>query len=207
MKSETTTLPAIAIRSVATGLFMMTVFTFIWTGIAYGAGLLENPLRFGLIIFLLCMILFIVQGIRFLGIAKKYPSIQTTADAAEGKKMGMWFGIIFGAEGLFIFLTITLVRNLGHEDLIIPAIALVVGLHFYPMAKIFNRKIDYWLATWSTVVAIAGIFFIVKKTFLPENIYAFIGIGMAITTTCYGLYMIHYGNKMIRENTISSHIQ
>ena len=205
MKSETTTLPAIAIRSVATGLFMMTVFTFIWTGIAYGAGLLENPLRFGLLIFLLFMILFIVQGIRFLGIAKKYPSIQTTDDAAEGKKMGMWFGIIFGAEGLFIFLSITLVRNLGHEDLIIPVIALVVGLHFYPMAKIFNRKIDYWLATWSTLIAVSGILFILKKTFLPAQVYAFIGIGMAITTTCYGLYMINYGNKMIRANPIAVH--
>jgi membrane protein implicated in regulation of membrane protease activity len=68
---------------------MMTVFTFIWTGIAYGAGLLESPYRYGLVIFLVCMLLFVVQGIRFLGIAKKYPSVQTSADAAEGKKMGM----------------------------------------------------------------------------------------------------------------------
>jgi cytochrome bd-type quinol oxidase subunit 2 len=205
LKTETTTLPAIAIRSVATGLFMMTVFTFIWTGIAFGAGLQDNPLRFGLVIFVACMIFFVVQGIRFLGIAKKYPSIQSAQDAAEGKKMGMWFGIIFGAEGLFIFLAINLVKNLGHEDLIIPAIALVVGLHFYPMAKIFNRKIDYWLATWSTVVALCGIIFILKNTFSPPHVYAMIGISMAITTSCYGLYMIYYGNKMIRENPIASH--
>ena len=200
MDTKTTTLPAIAIRSVGSGLFMMTVFTGIWTGIAYGLGASGGSYQWLLLVFILCMIVFVVQGIRFFGIAKNYPSVQSPEDAAEGKKMGMWFGIIFGAEGLFIFLGVNLVRNLGHTDLIIPVIALVVGLHFYPLGWIFKRQIDYWLASWTTAVALTGILFTLNNTFSPQGIAAFVGIGVAIATSCYGIYMIYYGRKMIKEN-------
>jgi hypothetical protein len=200
LTTNTTTLPAVAIRSVGTGLLMMTVFTGIWAGIAYGAGLSGSHYQWLLLVFLVIMILFIIQGIWFFGIARKYPAIQSAEDAAEGKKMGMWFGIIFGAEGLFIFLAVNLVRNLGHSDLIIPVIALVVGLHFYPLGRIFKRKIDYWLATWTTLVALLGILFALNKTFSFQGIAALVGIGVAIATSSYGIYMIYYGKTMIKAN-------
>ena len=187
-------------RSVGTGLIMMAAFTGIWTGIAYGAGLSGSSYQWLLLPFVICMVLFVVQAIRFFGAARKFPSIQSAEDAAEGKKMGMWFGIIFGAEGLFIFLGINLVRNLGHEDLIIPVIALVVGLHFYPMAKIFKRKIDYWLASWTTLIALLGFLFTLNKTMSFQGVAAFVGIGVGIATSCYGIYMIYYGRNMIKAN-------
>ncbi len=146
------------------------------------------------------MITFLIQGIRYFGMARKYPAIPSEEEAAEGKKMGMWFGIIFGAEGLFIFLGVNLVNRLGHTDLIIPVIALVVGLHFYPLGRIFKRKIDYWLATWTTGVAVLGILFTLNKTFSFQAISAFVGVGVAIATSCYGWYMINYGKSMINAN-------
>jgi hypothetical protein len=196
LDNKTTVLPAMAIRGIDSGLFMMMVFTGIWTGIAYGAGMSGSSYQWLLLVFVVCMIVFFVQGIRFFQIAKNYPSIQSAEDAAEGKKMGMWFGIIFGAEGLFIFLGVSLVRYIGHTDLIIPVIALVVGLHFYPLGRIFNRQIDYWLATWTTVLALLGILFTLNKTFSFHRIAAFVGIGVAMATICYGIYMIYYGRKI-----------
>ena len=124
--------------------------------------------------------------------------MSSDADKAEGKKTGMWFGIIFGAEGLLIFVAINIVTNIGHADLVIPVIALVVGLHFYPMAKIFKRSIDYYLATWATLVAVCGIILVLNKTYRPEYIYAFVGIGLAVATSCYGLYMIYSGRRMAK---------
>jgi hypothetical protein len=202
LNKELKTLPAIAIRSVATGLFMMAFFTGLWAGIAFG-GLIENSSHWILILFVFCIIFFIVQAIGFLRIAKSYPSIQSGEEAREGKKMGMWFGIIFGAEGLFIFLAVNLANNIGHPDLVIPSIALVVGLHFYPMAWIFKRKIDYWLATWATGIAICGIIFTLNKNFQNTTIQAFVGIGLALATTSYGLYMIYYGKNLVRDNPIA----
>jgi hypothetical protein len=57
MTAKTTTLPAVAICSVGTGLLMMTVFTGLWTGIAYGVGVSGTPYQRLLLIFIVCMIL------------------------------------------------------------------------------------------------------------------------------------------------------
>jgi hypothetical protein len=200
MNTESKPLPAIAIRSVATGLIMMTVFTGLWTGIAYGAGLSGSLYQWLLFVFIILMVLLLVRAIGFFRLARKYPSIQSAEEAAEGKKMGMWFGIIFGAEGLLIVVAINIVNNLGYPDLVIPAIALVVGLHFFPLAWVFKRKIDYWLASWSVLIALSGIFFTLNKIMSFRGIAAFVGIGLAIATSSYGLYMINYGRKMIQSN-------
>jgi hypothetical protein len=118
--------------------------------------------------------------------------------------MGKWFGIIFGAEGLGIFIGINIVINLGHPELTIPVIALVVGLHFYPMAKIFKRTIDYYLATWSTIIAVLAIVFTLNKTMTESAVFAFTGIGLAMATTCYGFYMVMSGRGMPKPATLDT---
>jgi hypothetical protein len=194
-------IPAAAIRGTATGLLMMAFFTCLWSGIAFG-GLQFSVFKYALIIFPFLIMLFIVYAIKFFGIAKHFPASLSVEDAAEKKKMGKWFGIIFGAEGLGIFLAVNIVINMGHPDLIIPAIALVVGVHFYPMARIFRRKIDYWLATWSTLVAICGIVFTLNKTIPSHDVQTFVGVGIALATSSYGLYMISDGKRLIKMNGV-----
>jgi hypothetical protein len=194
-------IPASALRGVATGLLMMTFFTGLWSGIAYG-GMQLSVFRFVLIIFLFLMLLFVVNGTRFFKTAKHFPDSISPEDEAEKKRMGKWFGIIFGAEGLGIFLAVNIVIKLGHPDLIIPVIALVVALHFYPMAKIFKRKIDYWLATWATLIALCGIIFAMNKIMPSDSIQTFVGIGIALATSSYGIYMIWEGRRLIKINGV-----
>ncbi len=201
MSEKQHVIPASAMKGIATGLFMMAFFTGIWSGIAFG-GLASSPGRFMLVVFLILILLFVMNGIRFFGIARQFPNAVSPEDAAEKKRMSKWFGIIFGAEGLGIFLAVNIVINLGHPDLIIPVIALIVGVHFYPMAKIFKRKIDYWLATWATIIAICGIIFTLNKTMPTENIQAFVGIGIALATSSYGIYMISEGKRLIKINNL-----
>jgi hypothetical protein len=194
MRNEPHLIPRIAVRSIATGMLMMAFFTMMWAGIAYGSmthGLVV------LIIFSLISLAFIAHAIYFFMISKGFPKLSTEEDKAEGKKTGMWFGIIFGAEGLLIFIAINVVINLGRADLSIPVIALVVGLHFYPMAKIFKRTIDYYLATWTTLIAIVAIVLILNKSYSTAGVDAFVGIGVAIATSCYGIYMIYNGKKLM----------
>ena len=113
--------------------------------------------------------------------------------------MGMWFGIIFGAEGLAIFVGINIVTNLGYPDLVIPTLALVVGLHFFPLAKIFKRTVDYYLATWSTLIALCGFLFTLRHIMPVNYVMAFVGAGIGIATTCYGIYMIMAGREVIKK--------
>ncbi|HEY4325966.1 MAG TPA: hypothetical protein VGN20_18395 [Mucilaginibacter sp.] len=199
MDKEEDLIPAIAVKSIATGLLMMAVFTLVWSGIAYG-GLHHTNYWPVLLAFPVLAVLFVVNAIKLFGIAKHFPKLISEADIAEGKKTGMWFGIIFGAEGLLIFIAVNVVINIGHPDLVIPVIALVVGLHFYPLGVVFKRTIDYYLATWSTIIAILAIIFMFNKTLSEDNDFAFTGIGLAIATSCYGIYMIIAGRNIEKSS-------
>jgi hypothetical protein len=203
MSTEQHIIPRIAIQSIATGLIMMAAFTMIWAMMGH-FGLAGRDNNMELIVFGLLAILFISRSIYFFGQAKKFPVTMTGADKERGKKEGKWFGIIFGAEGLGIFIAINIVRNIGHDDLTIPVIALVVGLHFYPLAKVFKRKLDYYLATWSTLIAILSIIFTLNHTLSPNDIFAFTGIGLAIATSSYGIYMMIYGRSILNKATVQT---
>ncbi len=192
MDKEPHIIPDVAVKGIATGLVMMAAFTLIWAGIAFG-GLHATNYWFVLLVFPIFSALFLVNAVKLFRVAKYFPKLTSEADIAERKKIGKWFGIIFGAEGLGIFIGINLVVNLGHPDLAIPVMALVVGLHFFPLAKVFKRTVDYYLATWSTVIATLAIVFVLNKTMTEPNAMAFVGIGIAIATSCYGVYMVVRG--------------
>jgi len=192
MDKEPHILPDAAVKGIATGLVMMAAFTLIWAGIAFG-GLHESNYWLGLLVFPVFSMVFVVNAVKLFRVAKYFPKVTSEADIAERKKTGKWFGIIFGAEGLGIFIGINLVVNLGHPDLAIPVMALVVGLHFFPLAKVFKRTIDYYLATWSTIIATLAIIFVLNKAMTEPAAMAFVGIGIAIATSCYGGYMVVRG--------------
>jgi len=188
-------LPGAAVKGIALGLIMMAVFTSAWAAIAYH-GLAASDYWLALLVFPIFSIIFIINAVRLYKIAPLYPKLTSEADLAEEKRMGKWFGIIFGAEGLGIFIGINIVVNIGHPELTIPVLALVVGLHFYPLAKVFKRTIDYYLATWSTIIAVISIILTLNKTFTEAETFAFTGIGIAIATAGYGFYMRQTGLKL-----------
>jgi len=198
MDSEKHILPGAAVKGIATGLCMMAFFTLMWTGIAFG-GLHGTSWWLFLLVFAAFAILFIIRAIKLFGVVKYFPALTSAADLAEEKRMGKWFGIIFGAEGLGIFVGINIVINLGYPDLVIPTIALVVGLHFFPLAKVFKRTVDYYLAGWATLIAIMAFVFTLNKTMPPNFVMAFVGIGIAIATSLYGFYMLVKGKEAIGQ--------
>ena len=201
MDNEPHVMPGAAVKGIATGMIMMAVFTIMWAAIAY-QGLSGSNFWLVLLIFPVLSIVFVINAVKLYSISKYFPKLTSEADLAEEKRMGKWFGIIFGAEGLGIVIGINVVINLGHPDLTVPVIALVVGLHFFPLAKVFKRTIDYYLATWSTIIAILAIVFTLNKTLTPQAVFAFMGTGLAIATSCYGIYMMMRGWKLPKPVTI-----
>ncbi|HVW96098.1 MAG TPA: hypothetical protein VHA56_09030 [Mucilaginibacter sp.] len=187
-------IPAVAVRGIATGLLMMAFFTLVWTGIAY-SGMHGTAYAYLLIVFPLLAVSFVARAFILFKTAKTHPA-PNEKEKEEGKKMGKWFGIIFGAEGVLIFLGVNVVINIGQPRLVIPVIALVVGLHFFPLAKVFKRTIDYYLAAWSTAIAVIAIILIINHTLSASDAAAFTGTGLAAATSCYGLFMIYKGNHL-----------
>jgi hypothetical protein len=72
------------------------------------------------------------------------PSVDDPVAAAQGKRDGIWFGIIFGIEGLSIGLCAGLLAHFGLADWIPIAAGIIVGLHFLPLARLFQVPLYYW---------------------------------------------------------------
>jgi len=88
-----------------------------------------------------------------LRLSRNIPSIHDPLAAAKGKRSGRLFGIVFAAESGLIWLCATLLAHLGLSIWIPVAIAVIVGLHFIPLARVFEAPVYYWTG----VLCVAGL--------------------------------------------------
>ncbi|MEZ0130038.1 hypothetical protein AB9T88_09885 [Flavobacterium sp. LBUM151] len=177
------------------GLFFMTINTAIWTFIS--EYYLENK-DLKIVGILLGIILagFLYFYFKFVKAQKTLPEI-IIEKTAEEKSREKWFLIIFGLEGFGILLIKNILVNINHDELFIPFFALIVGLHFFPLAKIFKRTFDYYIATWTCLLAVLGIYLITQKITTPYLANVIVSLGCAISTICYGIKMIIEGRKLL----------
>jgi hypothetical protein len=75
-----------------------------------------------------------------------------TADAAAGKRVRKGFMIVNAVQWTVIGLAVLLLNLTDHVAWILPAVILVVGLHFFPLARLFHYR-GYIL----TALALAGV--------------------------------------------------
>jgi hypothetical protein len=87
--------------------------------------------------------------------SRNIPSIDDPAAAAKGKRAGMLFGIIFGLEGGLIALCSTLLARYGLGIWIPIAAAVIVGVHFIPLAFVFEVPLYYWTGVLSVLGMLA----------------------------------------------------
>ncbi len=77
-----------------------------------------------------------------------------TGNPAEGDHVGRVVGIATGVEGIAIFIAANVLINLHLPTLVMPAIAIIVGLHFIPLARWIPVPLYY--RTGAGLVAIGG---------------------------------------------------
>lgn len=65
----------------------------------------------------------------------------TTQQVAAERQIGRRFGWITAIESVAILLAVVILNVIHRPDLILPAIALIVGLHFFPLASLFGSPI------------------------------------------------------------------
>jgi hypothetical protein len=185
--SDERMLPRPVFRSIALGMFLMAFFTIGW---ALGAAIPWASWGWILAaVAALIAVFLVVDGIRLFVWASRIPGVRTDADRATGKRMGVAFGIVFGVEAALIAAASGILASLDLDDLIPVVIALIVAVHFYPMAWIFRRTIDYWFATFLTVVAVVGLIVMVANPGSAPLVTGLVACAAAATTAGYGLFM------------------
>ena len=101
-----------------------------------------------------------------------------------------WNSFVASLISFLLYLDVSVVGILHHPELQVPMIALAVGLHFFPLAKVFKRKMDYYIGLWTTAIALLAIFLMLDHEVTKSTMFAFTGIGLALATTYYGVNMI-----------------
>ena len=190
--------PQVVATGTATGLLLMAVFTLAWVGNTFAGfpAAVAWTLTAAAAAAAGC---FVAQAVRLLAARHRFPADLSAQDQARRRRTGQAFGLVFGAEGAAIGAAAAVLGSTGHDAFVVPVIALVVGLHFYPMARIFERRIDTYLATWTCLVALAGILATATAALPAPRVQALVGVGTALATTAYGAYMLRLGSGLLRR--------
>jgi hypothetical protein len=191
-------IPRVAVRSVAAALLLMAFFTLVWVAWVFPA--VPDGIALAIAIpFELLAVLFAVQGVVLFSRSKLFPVVPTADRRGQTKRVGLRFGLIFGIEGVLIGATSGILFATGLDAYLAPAIALIVGAHFIPLARVFERTIDYWVAAWVIAVALAGIIAIAVTPAAPAFVSALVGIGTAAGTSAYGIYLLGVKRSLLRQ--------
>ncbi|MFC9507831.1 hypothetical protein [Streptomyces sp. NPDC057002] len=88
-------------------------------------------------------------------------------------------GIVNTIELVAVFAVIAASNASGRPEVIPAGIALVVGLHFFPLARLYDQWQYRWTATLLTAVAIVG-FVLVAAGLTSETVRIAVGLGSAV---------------------------
>jgi len=176
------------------GLFLMIAFTLVWTVISEVALRGRDYWSIG-VLFAIVTVFFLISYLKFYSAAKKVKDI-TVPESVKDKAKSKWFNIIFITEGVAIFVVVNVLNNTGHGNYFISCFALIVGLHFFPLGKIMERKAYYFMGSFMSLGAILGII-LTSKGFPAYEVTGIVGAWCALATTAYGMTLIKRGNQLI----------
>ena len=127
--------------------------------------------------------------------AKRFKAVPSDAGKKIAKSMTIISAITYPALTIF---AVTLVA-FHLVKLIFPAVTLIIGLHFIPLGKIMNRKIDYFIAPVPIVFSLAASYLAFTTAISWVEVYAVAGIGGACATMIYGAYMLYAYKKVAQK--------
>jgi hypothetical protein len=174
------------------GLFLMIIMTSIWAVVA-DASMGTAYYHLPLILFGFVVLYFVIRYVRLHKEKENLPALSQPAETGPGKN----FWMIFAAEGVAIFVAKNVLVNIGRNELFICCMALIVGLHFIPLAIVFKRQFDFYIAAWTSICAVAGLALISSHAINTDLVNMWVAIACAIATALQGLRMINEAQQTL----------
>ncbi|RAS86425.1 DUF7010 family protein [Priestia endophytica] len=201
MEQISGTIPGVVVRETASGVFFMAFFGTLWayTGVMGLQGWWGVPLLLATAVII--GIALFIGGISLIRASRELKNQVSKADLKRGKSKRFWFNIIFVAEVLAIVITIAVCNTTRHSELIPLIIAIIVGVHFLPLAHLFQVRLYYFTGTLLCLLAIMTLLFVPEKVTLGEyQINAFmsvVGFGSALILWGTGLTVWLFGKRLL----------
>lgn len=192
-------MPNKTIKKVRGGLVLMSIMTLIWTIIVEYAMRGEDFWIPGIAgAGFVCWFILSFFRLRS-GDSGTVEEALSNTELKERKKQMIGFSLINTVEGFAIFLTASTLYRKHLDDYFISSMALIVGLHFFPLGLLFKRKIDFYMGAFTTIAALTGLYLTHTKLLGHNQTTAVVGICFMATTITYGVRMINAGNKELRN--------
>ena len=184
MSNDLSTRVGTVLNGTASGLVPMAVFTPVYAVWAVIAWPIPGGIFFA--IALAWAATLAVQAGRIFTLARTRPRETNALDARITKGMT----VVSSIQGGLIVVSVAVLALTGLWEWILPAVVLVVALHFFPMPAIFGRTIDYYLGTAMLIVAGVGLYLSAVGDLSWQTIWGITGVGAAFVTSTYGLWML-----------------
>ena len=110
---------------------------------------------------------------------------------AETRRIGRLIAIWSSVQGVAIFATFVLCPRLGIPDAAVPILAIIVGLHFLPLAR--GIPVQVYYATGSAMIAVGALALLMP----PTVRYAATGIPCAIILWASCMTLIARGRRLM----------
>lgn len=192
--------PKAAVFGAANGVMFMTFFGALWASIGIiGSNPLGAP--WFLVISGIVTIVLLVAAISLFGKSKNMSSNVTPNVREDWKTINRKFGLIFGLEGLAICIASIICNLIDRFELFFPIMAIMVGIHFFPLARLFKEKFYWGTGAALCILGIISFFLPIEAAYnsasiVPRSI--FIGFGSAITLWITGFRIWTMTSKQLK---------
>ncbi|MEY9971990.1 MFS family permease [Lysinibacillus sp. RC46] len=195
-------IPKAAVRGTASGVIFMAFFGTLWAGIGI-RGLQGFGFLWLLIFSLLIGVILLIGGIVLITNSKRLSNERAEGNSQRWKRKNMWFGIIFGLEGVLIAIAAGICGSTNHLDLFVPVMALIVGAHFFPLAHLFQVKIYYITGSLLCLLSAIALFtFLINVTWGNYQIMVWwtsVGFGSALILWGTGVAVWITGHRLLNR--------
>lgn len=193
-------IPRAAVRGTAAGVIFMAFFGTLWAGIGI-RGLQGWGFLWLLILSLLIGVLLLFGGSVLIVNSKRLSNEMGEGDSRRWKRKNMWFGIIFGLEGVLIAADAAICGSTNHLDLFVSVMAIIVGAHFFPLAHLFQVKIYYFSGSLLCLLSVITLLTLpVRVTWENHQIMVWwtsVGFGSALILWGTGVAVWLTGHRLL----------
>lgn len=115
-------------------------------------------------------------------------------ESDERKRDDRLFGVVNAVQWVVVFLIFTFFPKLGYGDFAIPAVLLVVGLHFFALPRSYRYRSNLVTGMALTVWAIAC-----PLLFKGDRMIGFVALGGGVVLWCSAAWALRMANGYLQD--------
>ncbi|MGH3789127.1 MAG: hypothetical protein ACRDRG_21820 [Pseudonocardiaceae bacterium] len=173
-------------RGRAVGAVVLAYFALAWTGWGMSVGV---PTTVEVSVVATACLCFLVLAGRAVVAYRRAVSLPAGHDIHRGRKIGRRFGIIVAAEFIGLSVAAAIFTLSGHPEPIPAVVCLGVGIHFFPLRRLFNVAIYDRTGMMLCIIAVATVL-LTPLTDTPALWTMLPGIGAALILYITGVLLL-----------------